>query len=86
MPMAIFGMVALDQRPPIFEAIALAKQMTKDQVTYADVAAAKGLLVEALTPHCSSMLFDPNPQLDLPPLAQNFYFRCTGLLVPRYPA
>ena len=55
-----FRMVALDQRPPMFEAIAQAKKISKDQVTYADVAAAKRLLVEALAPHCSSMLFDPN--------------------------
>jgi len=55
-----FRMVALDQRPPMFEAIAQAKKITRDQVTYADVAAAKRLLVEALAPHCSSMLFDPN--------------------------
>jgi tagatose 1,6-diphosphate aldolase len=55
-----FCMVALDQRPPMFEAIAQARKITKDQVTYADVAAAKRLLVEALSPHCSSMLFDPN--------------------------
>lgn len=55
-----FRMVALDQRPPMFEAIAQAKKIPKEQVTYADVAAAKRLLVEALAPHCSSMLFDPN--------------------------
>jgi len=55
-----FCMVALDQRPPLFEAIAQAKGITKDQVEYADVTAAKRLLVEALAPHCSSMLFDPN--------------------------
>ncbi len=55
-----FRMVALDQRPPMFEAIAQAKKITRDQVTYTDVAAAKRLLVEALAPHCSSMLFDPN--------------------------
>jgi tagatose 1,6-diphosphate aldolase len=55
-----FSMVALDQRPPMFEAIAQAKKIARDQVTYADVAAAKRLLVEALAPHCSSMLFDPN--------------------------
>ncbi|WP_024513642.1 tagatose 1,6-diphosphate aldolase [Bradyrhizobium sp. Tv2a-2] len=55
-----FRMVALDQRPPLFEAIAQAKGITRDQVEYADVAAAKRLLVEALAPHCSSMLFDPN--------------------------
>jgi tagatose 1,6-diphosphate aldolase len=55
-----FRMVALDQRPPLFEAIAQAKGITKDQVEYADVTAAKRLLVEALSPYCSSMLFDPN--------------------------
>jgi tagatose 1,6-diphosphate aldolase len=55
-----FRMVALDQRPPMFEAIAQAKNISRDQVTYADVAAAKRLLVESLAPHCSSMLFDPN--------------------------
>ena len=55
-----FCMVALDQRPPLFEAIAQARGIGKDQVAYADVTAAKRLLVEALAPHCSSMLFDPN--------------------------
>jgi tagatose 1,6-diphosphate aldolase len=55
-----FRMVALDQRPPLFEALARAKGITRDQVEYADVIAAKRLLVEALAPHCSSMLFDPN--------------------------
>ena len=55
-----FRMVALDQRPPMFEAIAQAKKITREQVAYADVTAAKRLLVDALAPHCSSMLFDPN--------------------------
>ncbi|XSC45794.1 tagatose 1,6-diphosphate aldolase [Bradyrhizobium sp. RDT10] len=55
-----FRMVALDQRPPMFEAIAQAKKISKEQVAYADVTAAKRLLVEALARHCSSMLFDPN--------------------------
>jgi len=55
-----FRMVALDQRPPLFEAIAQAKGISKDKVEYADVTAAKRLLVESLAPHCSSMLFDPN--------------------------
>ena len=53
-------MVALDQRPPLFDAIAQAKRITRDQVEYSDVTAAKRLLVESLAPHCSSMLFDPN--------------------------
>jgi tagatose 1,6-diphosphate aldolase len=55
-----FRMVALDQRPPMFDAIAQAKKITREQVAYADVTAAKRLLVKALAPHCSSMLFDPN--------------------------
>ena len=55
-----FRMVALDQRPPLFDAIAKAKGIRRDQVEYSDVTAAKRLLVENLAPHCSSMLFDPN--------------------------
>ncbi|MGA7805289.1 tagatose 1,6-diphosphate aldolase [Bradyrhizobium sp.] len=55
-----FRMVALDQRPPLFDAIAQAKGITRDQVAFDDVTAAKRLLVGALAPHCSSMLFDPN--------------------------
>jgi tagatose 1,6-diphosphate aldolase len=55
-----FRMVALDQRPPLFDAIAQARGIARDKVEYADVTAAKRLLVEALAPHCSSMLFDPN--------------------------
>jgi tagatose 1,6-diphosphate aldolase len=44
----------------LFDAIAQAKGITRDQVEYSDVTAAKRLLVENLSPHCSSMLFDPN--------------------------
>ncbi|WLB14529.1 hypothetical protein QIH87_13760 [Bradyrhizobium elkanii] len=43
-----FRMVALDQRPPLFDAIAKAKGITRDQVEYSDVTAAKRLLVETL--------------------------------------
>jgi tagatose 1,6-diphosphate aldolase len=55
-----FCMVALDQRPPMFAAIAEARGVPKEDVTFAEVTTAKRLLVEALAPHCSSMLFDPN--------------------------
>lgn len=55
-----FCMVALDQRPPMFDVIAQARGITRDKVAFADVTAAKRLLVEALSPNCSSMLFDPN--------------------------
>lgn len=55
-----FCMVALDQRPPLFEAIAAARGISASEVAFSDVLAAKRLLVENLAPHCSSMLFDPN--------------------------
>ncbi|MGB3815089.1 MAG: tagatose 1,6-diphosphate aldolase [Shinella sp.] len=55
-----FCMVALDQRPPLFEALAAARGIDKSQVSFSDMVTAKRLLVENLAPHCSSMLFDPN--------------------------
>ncbi|PRD42373.1 tagatose-bisphosphate aldolase [Phyllobacterium phragmitis] len=55
-----FCMVALDQRPPLFEAIAAARGIGKSAVPFSDMITAKRLLVENLAPHCSSMLFDPN--------------------------
>ncbi len=73
-----FRMVALDQRPPMFEAIAQARGVTKDQVRYAEVKAAKRLLVEVLAPHCSSMLFDPN--FAMPAAVDVLPARC-GLIV-----
>ena len=36
-----FRMFALDQRPPLFDAIAKAKSITREQVEYSDVTAAK---------------------------------------------
>ena len=35
-----FRMVALDQRPPLFDAIARAKGITRNQVEYSDITAA----------------------------------------------
>ena len=55
-----FRMVALDQRPPIFDVIAQARKVAREEVRFEDVTAVKRVLVEALAPHCSSMLFDPN--------------------------
>ena len=55
-----FRMVALDQRPPIFDVIAAARGVSRDEVEFGEVTTVKRLLVEALSPHCSSMLFDPN--------------------------
>src|SRR6185312_7667589 len=55
-----FTMVALDQRPPLFAAIAKARGVFPGQVTFEDMLKAKRLLVEALAQDASSMLFDPN--------------------------
>ena len=55
-----FTMVALDQRPPLFDALAQARGIKRDEVSYADVELAKRLLVKVLARHASSMLFDPN--------------------------
>ena len=53
-------MVALDQRPPLFAALGEALKIPASEVAFADVVAAKRLIVESLAPYCSSMLFDPN--------------------------
>jgi tagatose 1,6-diphosphate aldolase len=55
-----FTMVALDQRPPLFAAIAKARGVKPGDVTFEDMLKAKRLLVEALAEDASSMLFDPN--------------------------
>ncbi len=73
-----FRMVALDQRPPIFDVIAQALKISRDEVKFEDVMAVKRLLVEALAPHCSSMLFDPN--FAVPAAIDKLPARC-GLIV-----
>ncbi|OWT64033.1 tagatose 1,6-diphosphate aldolase [Candidimonas nitroreducens] len=55
-----FSMVALDQRPPIINLIAKRRGIEPAQVAYADIVAAKRLLVEVLGSQASAMLFDPN--------------------------
>lgn len=73
-----FTMVALDQRPPLAQAIASARNITKDAVSYADMIAAKRLLVRALASEASSMLFDPNYAI---PAAIDVLPARTGLIV-----
>jgi len=73
-----FRMVALDQRPPIFELIADARGISREQVRFDEVTSVKRLLVEALAPHCSSMLFDPN--FAIPAAIDKLPPRC-GLIV-----
>ncbi|WEX09835.1 tagatose 1,6-diphosphate aldolase [Chelativorans sp. AA-79] len=55
-----FTMVALDQRPPLISAIAKAKSIAPEDVTFADMLSVKRLLVKALAEDASSMLLDPN--------------------------
>lgn len=55
-----FTMVAIDQRPPIIQRIAQARGIAPADVAFADVVQVKGLLAEALAPHASAMLVDPD--------------------------
>lgn len=73
-----FTMVALDQRPPLLAAIAKAKSIAPDAVPFADMIAAKRLLVQALAAESSSMLFDPNFAI---PAAIDLLPRSSGLIV-----
>jgi tagatose 1,6-diphosphate aldolase len=54
-----FTMIAVDQRPPIFNALAQATGRPVGEVRFDEVAAAKGALVEVLAPHSSAILIDP---------------------------
>ncbi|MDQ3460079.1 MAG: tagatose 1,6-diphosphate aldolase [Deinococcota bacterium] len=55
----IFKMIAVDQRPPIFRALARHGARSPDEVAYDEVAGVKGLLTEVLAPHCTAVLLDP---------------------------
>jgi len=55
----IFRMVAVDQRPPLFQALARHGDRTPEQVTYDEVAAVKTLLTRMLAPAASAILIDP---------------------------
>lgn len=54
-----FRMVAVDQRPPLFRALARALNVSEDELSWNEVADAKAVLVEALGPHAGAMLLDP---------------------------
>ncbi|WP_180897956.1 tagatose 1,6-diphosphate aldolase [Martelella soudanensis] len=73
-----FTMVALDQRPPLAQSIAKARGIEVEAVAYADMVAAKRLLVRALSGEASSMLFDPNYAV---PAAIDALPAHTGLIV-----
>ena len=73
-----FTMVALDQRPPLVQAIARARGIEPAEVSFADMLSAKRLLVRSLGAEASSMLLDPNFAL---PAALDVLPRRTGLIV-----
>ena len=73
-----FTMVALDQRPPLVQAVAAARGVDPSEVTFAEMLAAKRLLVRALADDASSMLFDPNFAI---PAAIDVLPPSTGLIV-----
>jgi tagatose 1,6-diphosphate aldolase len=54
-----FTMIAVDQRPPIFAALARHGDRDPSEVRYDEVAAVKGALVEVLAPHATAVLLDP---------------------------
>lgn len=55
-----FRMVALDQRPPLLNAIAKRRGIAPGEVSFTDMLLAKRLLVEHLAGLASAMLLDPN--------------------------
>ncbi len=55
----VFKMLAVDQRPPIFKALAKHKQRQPSEVRYDEVAAVKTLLTRILAPETSAILIDP---------------------------
>lgn len=73
-----FTMVALDQRPPLFDAIARARGVDKSEVSFEEVLTAKRLLVDALAQKASSMLLDPNFAI---PAALDILPSSTGMIV-----
>lgn len=55
-----FSMVAVDQRPPIVNLVARARGIAPEAVGFDDIVAVKALLAEALAPHASALLVDPD--------------------------
>lgn len=66
-----FRMVAVDPRPPLFTALARARDVSEDALSHHEIAEAKALLVRTLAEDASAMLLDPTwahpaALLDLP--------------------
>lgn len=56
----MFSMVAVDQRPPMVHLIAKARGIAPQDVSFADIARMKRLLVQGLADDASAVLVDPN--------------------------
>lgn len=54
-----FRMVAVDPRPPLFAALARARGVQEEDLSDAEIAEAKAMLVRVLGPHASALLLDP---------------------------
>ncbi len=74
----LFSMVAIDQRPPIVQCVARARGIAPQAVAFDDIVQVKGLLAQALAPHASAMLVDPDFGL---PAAAPFLQPGRGLLL-----
>ncbi len=55
----VFKMIAVDQRPPIFNALAKHGSRKPDEVAYDEVASIKTLLTKTLAPEATAVLVDP---------------------------
>lgn len=55
----VFRMVAVDQRPPLFAALARHGDRRPEDLPYAEIEAAKRALVRQLAPVCGAILLDP---------------------------
>ncbi|MFM8766870.1 MAG: tagatose 1,6-diphosphate aldolase [Rubrivivax sp.] len=56
----LFSMVAVDQRPPIVNLVARARGIASEAVGFEDIVTVKALLAQALAPHASALLVDPD--------------------------
>ena len=73
-----FSMVAIDQRPPIVQCVARARGIAPEAVGFDDIVQVKALLAQALAPHASALLVDPDFGL---PAATPHLQPARGLLV-----
>lgn len=55
----VFRMVAVDQRPPLFDALTRHDGRPHDALSFEEVARAKGMLARVLAPHAGALLLDP---------------------------